>query len=740
VLEKFIYIILCLITCVNATELSQKPMDLTNEVHTSHARVIRIADYIESETVVQSPDPVSGLANDDLPDLMDGDEPFGPRNLKHRERRTKEAVTFETCNGSGWAAVKERLLYSHADVIIAQEHRLLQCDIDEQAEIVKKWGWKSIWAPAIPTAEDTSDRRFTSAGVAVFARKHLGLNHLEENGSRSPPLEEGRLLATRFSAPGLGEIIVYAAYLKCGVGLDNYNKDILDKIRVNALQHGRPWIVGADWNLEPEVLTATDIPKMLKSKIIAPSEPTCISPAVAHVLDFFMIDNSLETAVKELVIVNDATTRPHKPVHLSLAAAMASTKVPKYRVNQRLPTERIIGPMRKPQDYHRAKSLAQLAKSAFADKDYKTGFDFYSRAFADFAGKAEIEVAHASDIMEIKPSSRAKKPARAFLPMVPNRKHVSDSNKVGKLNGALQNLQLLSAKMASAWKFGGKCWKTLAASIKHIVADVAANTEIHEWKEINDKINAHFEEVKMFAQLHGHSETTDLHGEHWQAYAAINCTAAAIRKDLSSGISEERSRITKKSNESWHEWRTKDLNAHAAGAHRFSKPARGWTPTNVTGGDGRTVLSPVDILDAEKARYSSLWNAAECPPDVCCADNVPLDKIDVDKLRRTSKSFKRKTGVAPDGWHPRHYSLISDEGLAVLSDLYELLEICGHLPNQQQQVFIFLVDKLSGGTRPIGLFTSMYRLWSKCRQGEAAKWAGKHDRPFFRRGQEKVYA
>ena len=93
--------------------------------------------------------------------------------------------------------------------------------------------------------------------------------------------------------------------------------------------------------------------------------------------------------------------------------------------------------------------------------------------------------------------------------------------------------------------------------------------------------------------------------------------------------------------------------------------------------------------------------------------------------------------MAPDGWHPRHLALLSDRGLEVLSELYQLLELCGHLPAQQAQVYIFLLDKSSGGTMPIGLFTAFYRLWAKSRQEIAAKWAGCHDRPYFAAGRNR---
>jgi len=77
---------------------------------------------------------------------------------------------------------------------------------------------------------------------------------------------------------------------------------------------------------------------------------------------------------------------------------------------------------------------------------------------------------------------------------------------------------------------------------------------------------------------------------------------------------------------------------------------------------------------------------------------------------------------------------MSDDALETVADFFELMEITSLLPAQQRQVYVFLLDKSSGGTRPIGLFTALYRLWSKTRQTDAAKWAGEHDRAFYAAG------
>jgi len=217
----------------------------------------------------------------------------------------------------------------------------------------------------------------------------------------------------------------------------------------------------------------------------------------------------------------------------------------------------------------------------------------------------------------------------------------------------------------------------------------------------------------------------------------VNRTAAVIRKDLLGKNQKAKDAVKLAKDEAWRLWRDKELSSSAAGAHKFSKTPQEWTPPEVFDKNGARVTLSSDILEVEADKYKKLWCATNVAPERKYENLTPMDRVVPAKLRRVSKSFKRKTAMAPDAWHPRHYALLPDEGLEVIGILFTILEMCGHLPSQQDQVYIFLLQKLSGGTRPIGLFTSFYRLWSKCRQTEAAAWTSRNDRPYFAAGRAR---
>jgi len=658
---------------------------------------------------------------------------YGPHNVTGRARRVKSNVLLETCNGTSWPAIKDRLLYSHADVIFAQEHRLLAADIADKSAQVKNLGWKVIWAPAVPT-DDSNDKRSTSGGVAIFVKKHLGLTHVEDDGVKCPPLVEARLLAGHFTAPGLGSVILYCGYFMCGVGLNSFNKDMIATMHQDAQRRGLPWIFAADWNFEPDTIGNSDLPDLLSAKIKAPTEPTCISPTTAHILDYYLVSSNLAPAITAPTIVDSATSKPHKPVQAEILADLANALVPRFRSNQRLPTEGVYGPRRQPQCYQKAMDEIARAKMAFQAGDFENGMNSFAKGFAEWAMPAEREVAFASDTIDIKKSSRAVKPKRLLLPLLADGKDVKDPPKLGRLNGVLQCLQEVSARLSKAWRCGGKFWVTLSSHIHKACNYTRLNSELNEMDQLKDLIAQHLHDVNTFAATTG----ADQHDcPAWCNYARLNCTAAAIRKDINGAIEVERARVKKVKDDDWNNWRHNELNGYGSNAHRFTKAKDAWQPPQVRDRDGALVADSPGILNIESEKYGKLWNAKSVPTKKTFANNQPCKKLEPQKLRRVSRTFKKKTGVAPDGWHPRHFALLSDEGLQVLDELFQLLELCGNLPAQQAQVYIFLLDKITGGTRPIGLFTAFYRLWAKARQEEAAKWAGLNDRHYFAAGRNR---
>lgn len=67
------------------------------------------------------------------------------------------------------------------------------------------------------------------------------------------------------------------------------------------------------------------------------------------------------------------------------------------------------------------------------------------------------------------------------------------------------------------------------------------------------------------------------------------------------------------------------------------------------------------------------------PLAMVCEGSLPLERLTSAHLRRLSLAFRKRTGVALDGWRPRHLALLSDESFDVVATLTQIMQQSGHL-------------------------------------------------------------
>jgi hypothetical protein len=97
------------------------------------------------------------------------------------------------------------------------------------------------------------------------------------------------------------------------------------------------------------------------------------------------------------------------------------------------------------------------------------------------------------------------------------------------------------------------------------------------------------------------------------------------------------------------------------------------------------------------------------------------EKLQGRHLKAAALKFKFAT-TAPDGLHPRHLAHLSDEGIQALADILNAAEIIGNFPDKLQSLIIALFDKPTGGTRPIGWYRAIFRVWARARRHLWQHW------------------
>ena len=84
-----------------------------------------------------------------------------------------------------------------------------------------------------------------------------------------------------------------------------------------------PFIIGADWQVPPEVLVDTQWPQMVGGVVRASTVPTCGDV----VMDYWVVSKGLDDSVEMVRALEDAGTAPHKGSRLTVRGDARSKMV-----------------------------------------------------------------------------------------------------------------------------------------------------------------------------------------------------------------------------------------------------------------------------------------------------------------------------------------------------------------------------------------------------------------------------
>ena len=104
-----------------------------------------------------------------------------------------------------------------------------------------------------------------------------------------------------------------------------------------------------------------------------------------------------------------------------------------------------------------------------------------------------------------------------------------------------------------------------------------------------------------------------------------------------------------------------------------------------------------------------------------------LPIVEPEVIRKVAASFDGNTAQTFDGYHPRHYALMSDGALRCVGLMWAIMEACGMRPTQLQANITAFLGKPTGGNRPIGLWPSSHRVCGAARRGYCQDWEAAHD-------------
>ena len=136
-------------------------------------------------------------------------------------------------------------------------------------------------------------------------------------------------------------------------------------------------------------------------------------------------------------------------------------------------------------------------------------------------------------------------------------------------------------------------------------------------------------------------------------------------------------------------------------------------------------------MDHVLAQWKKFWMQPNppTPPQPALSALPDLPEISLSDLDEAIKLYSPSSGTGVDCINPRVFGLLPDDMRRALIELLRLWESTCVLPAEWPTLVVF-IPKATGGERPIGLVTSLLRLWGKLRRAQADAWESSHNSSF----------
>ncbi len=703
-----------------------------------------------------------------------------------RDGQGKElyALKVATANVTSWRSLTRLIRGVSADVVLVQEHKVTKGRLAERVAWLRRRGWNALMAAAEPGPNGGP-----SAGTAVIARSHVGMSMPLVGGET---IVGARAVAARLEPPGCRPFTAIAAYLHDGEGLGRANLELLRDVGAFITAQGKEeqFILGADFQVTPEELSATAFAQEVSGVIMASGSPggTCRTPTSAREIDYFVVSPGLASGVEAIELIRRSGIKTHVPVQLRFRARLTSLRALVLRRPPPLSVDRIIGPLRKLVQWEpMAEEARKLAADAANEEiDVELLHARLGATYKRWVDAAEEELVEAVEEGPLMPKKglRGNAPVMVWRSILPERPRNNPQGEavnlwrnVANAAMALQRLAMdaeptdgdSGGNQAEAADGDGDDFDMADGDDEGPNVDAGHDGGMFDHEGGGELYDGMLRELaEDIAILWGEVRERDDGGANDDELARAAADAVANLSNMVGRMQrgggqrpptpEEvhtcRERITAYLDQltketrardiaAWTSWLRDGIDSGARNAHRYLKVPQEWRPQAVRNPDGVVTASPAAIVDAYRTKYVTRWNgsadaaeqhAPRAKPPWAEAKRCAMPRTNAEELRAASKAFSRDSAVAFDGLAMRHYSLISDEGLEVLADIVLTMELIGRLPPQLDALVMPLIGKDRGGHRAITMATSLYRLWGRLRRGATQAWEASHDRPYFAAG------
>ncbi len=626
-----------------------------------------------------------------------------------------------TANTTGWRPLQRFMLTTNANVVFAQEHRLLPDAIPAASAWARKQGWKTVWAPA-----RHGQGGGASAGTVVMARAYMGLRHPDCGNAI---VSEAHAVAAVVEPPASRPFMGYAAYFHNGQGLSRTNLELAASIGAHwesQSDSSLQLIIGADFNMEPEVFARSGLSRKIWGRVVVPPtrRGTCRTRSKAATYDYFYMSAAFAELVRDVETVEGTGIKTHAPTLATFHPRLAALKALMLRAPPNLPIEEVYGPRPPPPSWCRIKKAVEdLVSFTRGGGSFEQVEHLLSEMYAVWMDTAEDELADITGTALPKRGCRGRGPKvawRSILPEASRKPPPSGASALAWLADIARDATRLARPPSDSDLLKAD---ELVEVLLTAMDDAIEGKEELEIDGSLTRMRSLLEDAnRMCCSGEGRRD------EQWATWAARNEEfLGQLRSRHASRVSAETSDKLR----GWREWLREGFEAGAKHAHAYLRLPAEWRPSTSTTSQGLPTADPAAILDGQREKYAKAWADDGDSGWYQSTKREALPRLAPADLREASRLFKRTTAIAYDGIHVRHYAMLSDGALEALGGLLEVCELVGTFPRQARLVVTPLLEKPKGGFRPIAIYVSLYRLWAKARRSVAADWEAAHPRSFF---------
>ena len=253
-----------------------------------------------------------------------------------------------TVNVTAWSSFVGELKrgrFEDLDCILIQEHRLRPMQVHPAHMAAKLCGWKADFTEA-----DATMKGGVSAGVGILVRQHVGLRRLEVKHDAVHVPYNSKCGVWVTTAGSRGSTLLSSVYLHTGQEDAEVNMCLLHQVGGIVKAAKLPFVLGADWQMEPRTLEATKWLQAIGGRLVAAGRPTCSGGGgIYREIDYLVVHSALDTACVR--VMDEVVVRPHRPVACGVRLGDRSAVVRVVRKPRPFSPRPLVGPSREPRPW-----------------------------------------------------------------------------------------------------------------------------------------------------------------------------------------------------------------------------------------------------------------------------------------------------------------------------------------------------------------------------------------------------